>query len=126
GAILRECHLVVGLAGTANEQAAGLGKPVVAFPGPGFQATETFLTDQRRLLGEAVSVAPPQPQEGAREVCRIASDPDRYRRMSEAGKAAMGRAGAAERMAAQIVNALRGGEGPFRPAVGPAGEGERS
>ncbi|BAS28887.1 hypothetical protein LIP_3058 [Limnochorda pilosa] len=116
GSVLHGCHLVVGLAGTANEQAAGLGKPVVTFPGPGIQATEAFLADQRRLLGEAVVVAPPDPDAVAREICRIASDPAAYRRMSEAGRAVMGRAGAAGRMAGQIVAAFGGGEGPFGPA----------
>ena len=35
GDILEASSVCIGLAGTANEQAVGLGKPVVAFPGPG-------------------------------------------------------------------------------------------
>src|SRR5690606_8558906 len=92
----------------------GLGKPVVAFPGPGFQATLTFLRDQQRLLGEAVALTEPDPEAVAREVCQILTDPHRYRRMAEAGRAVMGQPGAAGRMARQILAALTGGEGPFR------------
>ncbi|MFO7253991.1 MAG: lipid-A-disaccharide synthase-related protein [Bacillota bacterium] len=114
GPMVRACRLAVGLAGTANEQAAGLGKPVVAFPGPGFQATLTFLRDQQRLLGEAVALTEPDPEAVAREVCQILTDPHRYRRMAEAGQAVMGQPGAAGRMARQILAALTGGEGPFR------------
>ncbi|HEY8531208.1 MAG TPA: hypothetical protein VIL08_03065, partial [Limnochorda sp.] len=113
GPMLRACQLAVGLAGTANEQAAGLGKPVVAFPGPGFQATPAFLRDQKRLLGEALEVTGPEPQAVAEAVFGILSDSERYRRMAEAGWAVMGRPGAARRMARQILTRLTGGEGPF-------------
>jgi uncharacterized protein (TIGR03492 family) len=49
GAALEAATIAVGLAGTANEQTAGLGKPVVAFPGPGVQYTRRFMALQRRL-----------------------------------------------------------------------------
>lgn len=123
GPMLRACRLAVGLAGTANEQAVGLGKPVVAFPGPGFQATLAFLQDQKRLLGEAVEVADPEPQAVAEAVCQILSDPDRYHRMAEAGQAVMGRPGATQRMARQILDGLAGGEGPFHVLEREAGQG---
>src|SRR5690606_8963977 len=114
GPMVRACRLAVGLAGTANEQAAGLGKPVVAFPGPGFQATLTFLRDQQRLLGEADALTEPDPEAVARQVCQILTDPRRYRGMAEAGRAVMAEPGAAGRMARQILAALAGGEGHCR------------
>ncbi len=37
---------MIGLSGTANEQAAGLGKPVVTFVGPGSQFTPYLLRNK--------------------------------------------------------------------------------
>lgn len=51
---LHQCDLVVGMAGTAVEQAVGLGKPVVQIPGPGPQFTYLFAEAQMRLLGSSV------------------------------------------------------------------------
>lgn len=42
---------VIGLAGTANEQAAWLGKSVIAFPGTGAQSRPQRFLEQRRLIG---------------------------------------------------------------------------
>ncbi|MEX2502136.1 MAG: lipid-A-disaccharide synthase-related protein, partial [Trueperaceae bacterium] len=59
-ASLRWADLAIGAAGTAHEQAAGLGLPVIAFPcGPLY--TEAFLTNQRRLLGDAVGAVAADP-----------------------------------------------------------------
>ena len=45
--LLAASDLVLGLAGTGNEQAVGLGKPVVAFPGRGPQFSEKFARMQK-------------------------------------------------------------------------------
>ncbi len=42
---------VIGLAGTANEQAAWLGKPVIAFPGTGPQSRPLRFIEQQQLIG---------------------------------------------------------------------------
>lgn len=52
--ILNQCNLVLGMAGTAVEQAVGLGKPVVQIPGDGPQFTYRFAEAQMRLLGIGV------------------------------------------------------------------------
>jgi uncharacterized protein (TIGR03492 family) len=52
--ILHQCDLVIGMAGTAVEQAVGLGKPVIQIPGPGPQFTYLFAEAQMRLLGDSV------------------------------------------------------------------------
>ncbi len=80
GDVLHAADAVVGLAGTANEQAAGLGKPVVAFPGPGVQFGPRFLHSQRLLLGDALAVVPPSPEAVAAEVRAILRDPARRER----------------------------------------------
>ncbi len=52
--ILHASHVVVGMAGTAIEQAVGLGKPVIQIPGRGPQFTYRFAEAQMRLLGCSV------------------------------------------------------------------------
>jgi len=48
--ILHRCNLVIGMAGTAVEQAVGLGKPVIQILGQGPQFTYSFAEAQMRLL----------------------------------------------------------------------------
>lgn len=55
--VLHSSDLLLAMAGTAVEQAVGLGKPVLQLAGPGPQFTEGFAEAQRRLLGPAVSCA---------------------------------------------------------------------
>jgi uncharacterized protein (TIGR03492 family) len=59
--ILQQCDLVVGMAGTAIEQAVGLGKPIIQFPGAGPQFTYTFAEAQMRLLGASIQTIGTQP-----------------------------------------------------------------
>lgn len=53
--IIRACDLVAGMAGTAVEQAVGLGKPVIQLAGQGPQFTYRFADAQMRLLGDSVT-----------------------------------------------------------------------
>lgn len=103
GDVLEAAEIVVGLAGTANEQAAGLGKPVVVFPGPGVQFGGRFLRAQKRLLGDAVAVVEPEPRAVAAEVGRILADAEGRERMAAAGRERMGPPGASRRMAREIA-----------------------
>lgn len=105
--VLRASDLVIGLAGTANEQAAGLGKPVVAFPGRGRQFTAGFLRAQKKLLGEAVAAVGRDPAVVAREVERILLDPSRRAAMAAVGRQRMGPPGGARRIAAAIRKLLQ-------------------
>jgi uncharacterized protein (TIGR03492 family) len=52
--ILQQCDLAIGMAGTAVEQAVGLGKPIVQIIGSGPQFTYPFAEAQMRLLGPSV------------------------------------------------------------------------
>lgn len=52
--ILLQCNLVLGMAGTAVEQAVGLGKPIIQIPGKGPQFTYRFAEAQMRLLGSSI------------------------------------------------------------------------
>ena len=57
-AVLQQSDLVIGMAGTAIEQAVGLAKPALQIPGHGPQFTAAFAEAQRRLLGPSVFCAP--------------------------------------------------------------------
>ena len=64
-AILNRADLALASAGTASEQAVGLGKPVLQLCGRGPQFTATFAEAQRRLLGPGVSCATGKPGSAA-------------------------------------------------------------
>lgn len=98
GDVLARSSIVIGMAGTGNEQAVGLGKPVVAFPGEGPQFTKSFLAVQRKLLGDSVYAAT-DPEDAASAVLEILQDADRYSEMMRIGRERMGAPGAADRIA---------------------------
>jgi uncharacterized protein (TIGR03492 family) len=95
--------VVLGMAGTAHEQAAGMGRPVVAFPGPGTQFGPQFLAMQRRLLGDAL-IAARDWRDAAAAVVKLLRDSDERVRRGRAGRERMGPPGGAQR----IALALRG------------------
>ncbi len=86
--ILSASQLVLGVAGTAHEQAASLGRPVVSFPLPPFHS-RAFLANQQRLLGEALTVTR-TPAEAAEALRALWQDKARYARAAKAGPARMG------------------------------------
>lgn len=102
--------VVIGMAGTANEQAAGLTRPVVAFPGPGTQFTPAFLEMQHRLLGEAL-IPTRNWREAAAAVARLLRDPDERERRGAAGRARMGPPGASARISGALLEMLNSGKG---------------
>ncbi len=55
--ILMKSRCCISMAGTAAEQAIGLGKPVIQIEGKGPQFTKSFAEAQRRLLGKYVFCA---------------------------------------------------------------------
>jgi uncharacterized protein (TIGR03492 family) len=102
GDVLDSSSLCLGMAGTANEQAAGLGRPVVAFPGSGSQFTAKFLRAQKRLLGDALEAAR-DPRAAGQAVLEILTDPTRYAVMAACGRERMGEPGGAKRMATELI-----------------------
>lgn len=100
--ILHLCRLVIGQAGTGNEQAAGLGKPVVAFDNTIGEKLGWYRKRQKKLLGDAVSVVCASPSAIADEVLEIIKNPERAQLMKSAGEARMGSPGAAKEMANAI------------------------
>lgn len=108
GDVVLASDLVVGLAGTANEQAAGLGRPVVTFPGRGAQFTARFAAAQKRLLGEAVALVAPAAAVVAGTVRDLLADEGERARRAAAGRERMGEPGGTDRMVAGILAAWSG------------------
>lgn len=102
GAVARAADVAVGTAGTANEQLAGLGVPVVAFATGGPQFTPGFLRRQGRLLGEALRAVPADPGAVAAEVRALRGDGRRRARASLAGMTRVGPGGALPVIAAEL------------------------
>jgi uncharacterized protein (TIGR03492 family) len=102
---LRCASVVVGMAGAAHEQAAGLGRPVVAFPGAGPQFRRRFLDEQRRLLGEALVPAAGW-EDAGRALAALLADPDERERRGRAGRARHGGPGGAEPIARHLLARL--------------------
>jgi len=102
---LHRATVVLGMAGAAHEQAAGLGKPVVAFPGTGPQFTQRFLREQQRLLGDALVVAATW-QEAARAAAGLLGNPGERTRRGRIGMERQGAPGAAAAIAQYLLQRL--------------------
>ncbi|MFQ6066848.1 MAG: lipid-A-disaccharide synthase-related protein [bacterium] len=103
GDLLNRSQVIIGLSGMGNEQAVGLGKPVVSFPGKGPQVTEKFLRIQQTLLGGAVSIVDRDREAVADKICSLLlKNRSQLREIVRRGKERMGGFGAAERVAKLI------------------------
>jgi tetraacyldisaccharide 4'-kinase len=104
--LLQASEVVLGQAGTGNEQAAGFGRPVLAAMAPGETAERMrwYRMRQKRLLGDALLVLPAEPGAFAAEVIRLLDDPERMRRMEEAGRERMGGPGGARAVASAVLS----------------------
>lgn len=108
GDILRACVLVFGQAGTANEQAAAFGKPIVAFDFDHHRNGKLswYRWRQKMLLGKALAVAPPRPESLARKAAEILESRALYEEMSASGKARMGPPGGARKIAEFLLQCI--------------------
>jgi uncharacterized protein (TIGR03492 family) len=105
GDLLRASEIVLGQAGTGNEQAAGLGKPVVASSsgrgdgGP----SGWYRMRQQRLLGDALLVLPDDDRAFADGVVELLRDPQRMEAMAAAGRDALGGPGGSATVAQAVI-----------------------
>ena len=116
-AVLQQSDLVIGMAGTAIEQAVGLAKPVLQVPGQGPQFTAAFAEAQRRLLGPTVFCAPGEPGKTAtlEASARLAIDllersrldQDLQRQCQQQALQRLGSAGGGARMAQAISDLVQ-------------------
>ncbi len=120
----------IGTSGTAHEQAAGRGVPVIAFPcGPSYRPS--FLARQRRLLGDAVEVVAADGGAVADAVRALIARPAERERRAQAGRDRMGRAGGGRRIAADLLSDAawtldRAADAPDGPARVASGSGDAS
>jgi uncharacterized protein (TIGR03492 family) len=103
GAMLQHATIVLGQAGTANEAAASQGVPVVAFARSAHTRTPWYRKRQIGLLGEAICIAPADPQRAADDVVALLHDQERRTRMGAIGRERMGPPGAAAKIAAEVA-----------------------
>lgn len=108
GTVLHASDVVIGLAGTANEQAAGLGKPVVTFTGSGPQTTPTRMREQEKLLLGAAKYVEGPVEMVAEEVISLLKDTEERGKRGEAGIRAMGLPGAGKTIAEWIAKRFPG------------------
>jgi len=104
GPLFAASSAVLGQAGTANEQAAAAGLPILALDGSG---ADWYRMRQRRLLGDALLLVPERPAEAAAAIASLLGDEPRRRAMSEAGRERMGPPGGAVAIARAIAEAVR-------------------
>lgn len=104
GASLQAAKIVIGLAGTANEQAVGLLKPVVSFPGRGSQYTQKFAEAQKQLLGKGLMLT--TKEKAAQMVTNLLKNEAQIARMTEEGKNRMVKSDACEKIAQYLVDSL--------------------
>ena len=104
-AILRTARAVLATAGTATEQAVGLGLPAVVFPVPPL-FTGPYLDNQVRLLGRGLLPVPAQPSKIAHKLRLALNDPERRRAAREAGLERMGTSGGSAAIALDLLHWL--------------------
>ncbi len=110
--ILQQADLVIGMAGTASEQAVGLGKPVVAVPGEGPAYTYRFAEAQSRLLGRSLTLIGTRPatpeilQQAALSIRDILGNTEYLEFCRQNGRERMGAAGASEQIADYLAKQL--------------------
>jgi uncharacterized protein (TIGR03492 family) len=99
-ALLHQAQVILGTSGTGNEQAVGLGKPVIAFATKGPQYTKNFAQAQARLLGKGLTLLENPSTQALVQAIRQADS----MAAQAAGLERMGSAGAAKRIAAHILS----------------------
>jgi uncharacterized protein (TIGR03492 family) len=105
GDLLRASDIVLGQAGTGNEQAAGLGKPVIASsPGGDPGRVGWYRMRQQRLLGDALAVLPDDDAAFADGVVALLADRSKLEAMAAQGRARMGGPGGSAVVAKAVLS----------------------
>lgn len=103
--VLRSSKAAMGMTGTGNEQAAGLGVPLILIE-EGSSASGTRLRFYEKLLEGSVLPLRGTDERIASGIRELLRDGERLRRMSDAGKRTIGEPGAARRMAGEMLRIL--------------------
>jgi uncharacterized protein (TIGR03492 family) len=103
--VLHASSVVVGMAGTANEQAIGLGIPLITVPSAGVQGDE-YVKMKSAYFGDAALAVPREPEAISAAIAKLLDDPDQRARMAAAGRERMGEPGASQAIAEAVIAAL--------------------
>jgi uncharacterized protein (TIGR03492 family) len=106
--VLHLSSIVVGMAGTANEQAIGLGIPLITVPSSGVQG-EHYVKMKMVYFGDSAMAVPRDPDAIAAAIAGLLKDPERREHMAAAGRERMGEPGASQAIADRILEAIDGG-----------------
>jgi uncharacterized protein (TIGR03492 family) len=102
GDVLASARIAIGTAGTANEQAAARGVPVVSFPlEPSYG--RAFLQNQKRLLGEALTLSDPDPGAIAAAARGLLGDDAARAQAGRIGRQRMGAPGGSRAIALDLL-----------------------
>ncbi len=99
---LASADLALGMAGSANEQAVGLGLPLIAVPGAGNQGP-AFQRMKARYFGASALSVEADPTAMGAALDRLIADPARRLDMAEAGRELMGPRGGSQAIAQEIA-----------------------
>lgn len=99
---IKNACLVIGQAGTGNEQAVGLGKPVISFDSEGKEKLGWYRLRQKGLLGDSILITPRDSEEIAQAALSLLQNKDKYEAMASIGRERMGPPGGAKKMAEGI------------------------
>ena len=100
------CIFGISLAGTAGEQIAGLGKPIIGFKGTGPQSTKRRMDDNAKLLGESFIYVENYPVGVTAEIEKLINNSQERDRLGVIGISHMGNPGATKSIAQYVVNNL--------------------
>lgn len=103
GDIISRSDFIIGMAGTANEQAVGLGKPVFTWEGKGPQTSRGRIRDQKKLLGDSLVILDGTDPQKARALWKTVQLPDLYKVCKKNALERMGKKGAARRIVTSIL-----------------------
>lgn len=103
GNIIDEADVIIGTSGTANEQAAGMGKPIFSFWGKGPQITKKFLEAQKRLLGQSLYVFEPKADIISKKIIEVLHNKSLLRKIEDNGKNRMAGRGSINKTVMKII-----------------------
>ncbi len=104
--IALSCIFGISLAGTAGEQIAGLGKPIIGFKGTGPQSTNRRMEDNAKLLGKSFIYIENYPNGAIMEIEKLINNSQERDRLGAIGISHMGKVGATRSIAQYIINNL--------------------
>jgi uncharacterized protein (TIGR03492 family) len=101
GNVMEASNIVLSQAGTATQQALGLGKPVITYYPP--EHRKKRMDDEQALMGEARILLPPDPNMIARETIRLLRDSKERVRLGEIGRERLGGPGTLDAVIQELL-----------------------